>query len=261
MVSDGQYSDANQLSFKLAQKLYVSFYNIYSAIPFTFDNQFYGISPAGLAYGGLKSEFFNNSVFQPSTNRQQHFSEGYGGHVMYNQEFWMLPLVSMFNSDMAKSVINSRFRRGFNQDSTGIYELAREAAKQESYEGVRYPWEQGDFGQDVSPFSDARKSKIHVSADISYGIRQYLRASHSREFLQQSVSSDAGVRGEDYLNEIAKYWNGRFKFDTITNQYEIKGVSFGEKTQSREVNNDLFTNYIGALTMDTYKYVLYLLDR
>jgi trehalose/maltose hydrolase-like predicted phosphorylase len=197
----------------------------------------------------------------PTPNQNRQFSEGYGGHVMYSQEFWILPLLSMFNQEMSKTVINSRFRRGYNLDHSSVYEIAREAAKKEGYNGVRYPWEQGDYGHDVSPYSDARKNKIHTSADISYGIRSYLRSTHSRDFLQQTVSSDAGIKGEDFLFEISKYWNDRLKLDPVTNQYEIKGVSFGDRSQTREVNNEAFTNYMAALSLDTYKYILYLLDR
>lgn len=171
------------------------------------DNQFYGVSPAGLAYGGLRREFFNISAIQPSYRA---ITEGYGGHIMYNQELWILPLMSMFNVDMSKNIINSRLRRGLNTDSLNIYEQARENAKKENLDGLRYAWEQADYGIDVSPYLDARQSKVHTSADISFGIRQYLRHTHSREFLLQSVSADVSVRGEDYLNEIAKYWFDRF---------------------------------------------------
>lgn len=106
-----------------------------------------------------------------------------------------------------------------------IYDQARELAKQEGGKGLRYPWEQGDYGVDVSPFQDMRRSKFHVSADISFGMRSYLRVTHSREFLLQSLSSDVNVRGEDYLNEVAQYWNDKFKVDSISNSYEIKGNS------------------------------------
>jgi trehalose/maltose hydrolase-like predicted phosphorylase len=153
-------------------------------------------------------------------NRQ--LAEGYGGHVMYHQELFVLPLMSMFSQDMSRSIINSRLRRGLNTDHMNMYEQARELAKQEGFVGLRYPWEQADYGVDVSPFADARKSKLHVSADISFGIRSYLRATHSREFLQQSVSPDVSLRGEEYLNEIAKYWSDRFEIEPTTNKYEIK---------------------------------------
>lgn len=176
----------------------------------------------GLAYGGLKYEFYNNSMLTPTYNRPQ--SDGYGGHVMYHQELFMLPLTAMFNQDMSRSIIGSRVRRGLNTDHMNVYDQALELAKQEGMLGLRYPWEQGDYGIDVSPWMDARKIKLHVSADISFGVRSYLRASMSREFLLQSVSSEVNVRGEEYLNEIAKYWNKKFALDPLSNLYEIKGI-------------------------------------
>lgn len=253
-IQETNFIDSNHEEFKLAQRLYVSFYNIYSAIPMSFDNQFYGVSPAGLAYGGLKSEYFNVTTSPTNTNR--HVSEGYGGHVMYNQELFVLPLVSMFNNDMSKSIINSRLRRGYNIDSLNVYEQARENARQENLEGLRFAWEQGDYGVDVSQSQDAKKSKIHVSADVSFGLRSYLRMTHSNQFLMQSISNDVSINGENYLLELSKYWFDKFELDTSTNEYVIRRVSFGERPQSREVDNELYTNYLAALTMDTYKYGL-----
>lgn len=141
---------------------------------------------------------------------------------MYHQEFMILPLISSFSQEMSKSIINSRLRRGLNTDHMNVFEQAREAAKSEGFVGLRYPWQQGDYGGDVSQYADARKSKIHTSADISFGIRHFIRATHSRDFLLQSISGDISLRGEEFLNEIAKYWNDRFEIEPSTNQYEIK---------------------------------------
>lgn len=163
----------------------------------------------------------------------------------------------MFNQDMSMSIINSRVRRGYNTDHMNVYEQARELAREEKLEGVRYAWEQADYGIDVSPYQDAKKNKIHTSGDISFGIRSFLRNTHNKDFLLQSISSEASVRGEEYLNEIAKYWNDKFEIDPLNpNEFQIKRISFGERPQSREVDNDIFTNYIGILSMDTYKYAL-----
>jgi hypothetical protein len=253
------YQDANDDGFKLAQRLYASFYNIYSAIPLTFDSQFYGVSPAGLAYGGLRPEFFNETSQNSQFTSNRAITEAYGGHVMYNQELWILPLVSLFSSEMPKTLIHSRMRSGYNREYPSMYVQAQEAAKDEGYPGgLRYPWEQGDYGIDVSPFEDARDSKIHVSADLSFGIRSYLRMSHDRTWLQQQISSDASTRGEEFLNDIAKYWFERMKLDSFSNQFEIDGVSFGERSQSRKVDNEFYTNYMAGLSMDTFKYALYL---
>ena len=48
MLTDNNFGDANSESFKLAQRLYSSFYNIYAAIPSSSTEsgtQFYGLSP------------------------------------------------------------------------------------------------------------------------------------------------------------------------------------------------------------------------
>lgn len=50
MVQGGNFDSTNQESFKIAQRLYSSFYNLYSALPFEYssnaENQFYGLSPS-----------------------------------------------------------------------------------------------------------------------------------------------------------------------------------------------------------------------
>ena len=47
-LTDTTFVDQNHESFKLAQRLYASFYNLYAAIPMAVDNQFYGVSPGWL---------------------------------------------------------------------------------------------------------------------------------------------------------------------------------------------------------------------
>ena len=49
-VVEQTYSENNQETFRLAQRLYASFYNIYASLPFTYDNQFYGLSPSNFFY-------------------------------------------------------------------------------------------------------------------------------------------------------------------------------------------------------------------
>jgi hypothetical protein len=48
-IADTTYSDQNQEIFKLSQRMYASFYNLYASLPFTFDSQFYGLSPGKVA--------------------------------------------------------------------------------------------------------------------------------------------------------------------------------------------------------------------
>lgn len=173
---------------------------------------------AGLAYGSIRPEYFNISN---QVNRQ--ISEAYGGHIMYNQELWILPLVSLFNTDMSKNIIHSRLRRGYNTDSLNMFDQARESAKTENLQGLRYAWEQGDYGVEASPISDA-KNKIHTSADISFGLRSYMRTIQGRDFLLQPMAGDVSIKGEDYVLELAKYWFDKLQLDSITNKYGINGL-------------------------------------
>jgi hypothetical protein len=46
--------------------------------------------------------------------------------------------------------------------------------------------------------------------------------------------------------------------DTLTNKFGINGVSFGEMQRTKLENNEAFTNYMAAQSLDTYKYALML---
>jgi hypothetical protein len=48
MFSDPIYTDSNPEIFKMSQRLYSSFYNLYANLPFPYDGQFYGLSPCNL---------------------------------------------------------------------------------------------------------------------------------------------------------------------------------------------------------------------
>lgn len=193
------------------------------------------------------------------TSRQ--LSESYGGHLTYHQDFWILPIISMFSQDMSKSIIQSRLRRGLNTDHINVLDQARENAKAESAEGVRYAWQQGDYGKDVAPMPDVRKKKIHVTGGVGFGLLSYLRMSHDRDFLTNQISSDNGIRGEEFVNEIAKYWNSKVKMSTNRQKYEINDVVFGDQNQLRDVNNELFTNYLAKTCLESYKYALRLTEK
>lgn len=257
------FTNANQDDFKVAQRLYASFYNLYSSIPaklnWSPDSQFYGLSPAGLAYGALRQEFYNTTSTIVTPNRQ--YSEGTGGHTTYHQDFWILPIISMFNQDMSKMLIQSRLRRGFNNDHMNILEQAKENAKEDAAEGVRFVNEQGDYGKDLSPLLEVRKKRYYPTGTVGFGLRSYLRMSHDRDFITNLISSDSGIKGEDFINEIAKFWNSKFKLAPTSNQYEIRDVVFGSENLLRDVNNEVFTNLVAKISLDSYQYALRLTDR
>lgn len=183
-------------------------------------------------------------------------SEGYGGHLTYTQELMVLPIVSLFSGDMAKSIIQSRMRRGYNTDHIAIWDQARENAKAESARGIRFAWEQGDFGKDICQSNEIKRKKIHVTGSIGFGIRSYLRSSHDKNFLLNSLSTGNDYyKGEDFVNDLAEYWNSKL-VKNINNEYDIDGVLYGENIVTREVNNEAFTNYLAKINLETCKYAV-----
>lgn len=208
----------------------------------------------GLSYGALRKEYYNSTVSNYLINK--HYSEGYGGHIMYNQDFWILPLISMFNRDMAKSIIQSRVRSSI--DHMSIWEQAKKNALDEGAEGLRYPWEQGDYGQDLSSMMDMRKKKILVTGAVSFGTRAYIRMSHDKDFLVNDIA--ASLKGEDFVGELAKYWNSKLTYNTGNQLFELNNVLFGELNQ-KEVNNEAFTNTLAKIALNSYKYALRIADK
>jgi alpha,alpha-trehalose phosphorylase len=152
-------------------------------------------------------------------------------------------------------------RRVFPSEFSTLLDVAREIAQSEGAEGLRFAWEQADFGKDVSPAEDVKRKKLHVTADVGFGLRSYLRMSHDRDFLLNLVSSDAKIKGEDLVLELSKYWNSKLVKNPNKNQYEIKEVLFGDQNQQREVNNEAFTNYMARINIDSYKYALRLTEK
>ncbi len=87
-----------------------SFYYLYSSLPSHHsnlpNNQFYGLSPGGLANGVNGSDYY--------------------GHVFWDMETWMYPAVLMFRPDLAKDMLSYRihgmepaFRRAYNGGFSG----------------------------------------------------------------------------------------------------------------------------------------------
>lgn len=126
---------------------------------------------------------------------------------------------------MAKTLIDSRLRRSYTNEAPGLFDQAKSRARTQGYKGVQYSSEQGEYGVEVSPYKDAEK-KIHTTGDISFGLRCYLRMTHSREFLQQSVSSEVSLNGEEYVKEFAEFWSSRMEYNDASNQYVIDGEKF-----------------------------------
>jgi hypothetical protein len=82
-------------------------------------------TPGGLARGG---------IVEP--NKTTPYND-YLGHVFWDMDTWIMPAVLMFQTHMARLMIQSRIR---------VLDTAADNAAGSGYGGVRFPWEQAFTG-------------------------------------------------------------------------------------------------------------------
>lgn len=207
---------------QLAKVVYGSLYYILSSLPVTTtkthttNEQFYGLSPGGLAYGALLMD--------------------YQGHSFWDTETWMYPAILYLYPEAAKEILNYRL---------AVTQAARDHANGTGYLGARFPWESGRTGREVTPdcCPETRDLQVHITSDISYAIRQYIAMTRDLMWLTETQSGYV-TNGCGLLKDIAEFWTTRSSFNETTGYYDINGVMPPDE-DNHGVDNNGYTN-IGA---------------
>jgi trehalose/maltose hydrolase-like predicted phosphorylase len=103
--------------------------------------------------------------------------EGYRGHVFWD-ELFVLPLYVMRTPDVARSLLDYRWRR---------LNAARRAAQLVGHRGAMFPWQSGSDGRDETPrtlfnprsrrwMPDRSWRQRHVGLAVAYNAWQYYQA-------------------------------------------------------------------------------------
>jgi trehalose/maltose hydrolase-like predicted phosphorylase len=71
-------------------------------------------------------------------------------------------------------------------------------------------------GLPVSPWGGAEEMELHVTADVSLMMRQYIQLTNDTGFLTR----DGGYQA---IADIADFWVSRSQFDSSRQQYVING--------------------------------------
>ncbi|PWK28595.1 trehalose/maltose hydrolase-like predicted phosphorylase [Arcicella aurantiaca] len=172
-------------------------YHLYS---FCREGQAYSLSPMGLS--GL----------------------GYNGHVFWDTEIWMYPAILVLHPEMAKSILEYRFER---------MESARANAKSHGYQGVMFPWESDDKGQEATPvWALTGPFQHHITADVGWAFWKYYQVTHDKEWLK--------TRGYPMLKEVADFWVSRAEKGTDGKYHIINVVCADEWAEN--VDDNAYTN-------------------
>jgi kojibiose phosphorylase len=164
----------------------------------------------------------------------------YHGHVFWDTEIFVLPLLSFTWPEASRSCLLYRYR---------TLGAARNRAKELGYEGALYAWESTDTGEDTTPpFAVLPNGHVirimngqqenHISADIPYAVIQYWKATGDDEFMRRY--------GAEIIVDCARFWRSRVSPEG--GMYSIHNV-IGPDEYHDNVSNNAYTNAMARWTL------------
>ena len=149
---------------------------------------------------------------------------GYNGHIFWDAELWMVPPLFALQPELARSCLDYRV------DRMGA---ARQKAASHGFEGVMFPWESADTGEEVTPvWALTGTSEHHITACVGIAFWNYYRVTGDKMWLS--------THGYPLLRQVADFWVSRTE-ENEEGQYEIKNV-VGADEYTGVVDNNAFTN-------------------
>ncbi|OEU87278.1 haloacid dehalogenase [Streptomyces abyssalis] len=159
-------------------------------------------------------------------------SDNYAGVVFWDAETWMYPGLLSGHPDLAKSVLDYRYR---------TREGAAANASKLGYDGLFYGWNtgrDGDLWKECHSWDPPHcRTQNHLQSDIALANWQYYLATGDKQWLRE--------RGWPVLKGIAEFWASRVHKNG-DGSYSIKNVA-GPDEYSNGVDDGVFTN-AGAAT-------------
>ena len=149
---------------------------------------------------------------------------GYNGHVFWDADTWMFPVLAVLHPELACSMIEYRFNR---------LQAARNNAYAHGYKGAMFPWESADSGVEETPvWALAGPFEHHISACVALAAWQYYCVTQDVEWLRE--------KGWPIISETADFWVDRAERNE-KGEYEIKNVVASDEW-AENVDNDAYTN-------------------
>jgi trehalose/maltose hydrolase-like predicted phosphorylase len=159
---------------------------------------------------------------------------GYYGHIFWDADTFMFPVLVALHPEIAKSLVMFRYR---------TLDAARRNAKRNGRLGAMYPWEAGPDGAETTPrfaYQNAL-SENHVNADVALAAWQYFLATGDRAWLE--------THAYPILHDTADFWTSRVTYNKDKDRYEIHGVVSVDESKIG-VTDDPYTNAAAKKNLD-----------
>jgi protein-glucosylgalactosylhydroxylysine glucosidase len=170
----------------------------------------------------------STSMFGLATWRNYHY---YYGHVMWDIEGFVVPVLSLLQPHAAETLLEYRTRS---------LPAAAMNARMRGRRGLQFPWESApSTGQEAAPLpGSASWHEDHVSLDVAHAFAFHSCLTGDREFLRE--------RAWPVLSGVADWIASRV---TLSERgYEIR-ADMGIAERKTEVDNAAFTNMSAVLVL------------
>jgi kojibiose phosphorylase len=161
---------------------------------------------------------------------------GYRGHVFWDTELFMVPMLTVTQPKLARNLMMYRYHN---------LQGARNKAKEAGFEGAMFPWESTDTGEETTPRwtnpgPDGKRIRIwtgdteqHISTDVTYAVLEYWRWSGDEAFFVK--------HGAEMVLDTAVFWGSRAEYKPDQDRYELH-MQIGPDEYHENINNSAFTN-------------------
>jgi len=148
---------------------------------------------------------------------------GYNGHVFWDADLWMYPVLLQLHPEMARSLIEYRIHR---------LKAAEQNAYAHGFQGAMYPWESAASGEEETPvWALSGPFEHHITACVAIAIWQYFCVTHDTVWLREE--------GFPVLQATADFWVSRVQKQS--DGYHIRNVVAADEW-AENVDDDAFTN-------------------
>jgi alpha,alpha-trehalose phosphorylase len=155
---------------------------------------------------------------------------GYDGHVFWDTETFVLPMLTYTVPEAARDALAWRH---------STLDLARERATQLKLRGAAFPW-RTIRGHECSAYWPAGTAAFHINADIADAVMRYLRATGDEVFGRGP--------GLELMVATARLWHSRGHHDA-RGTFHIDRVT-GPDEYSALGDDNVFTNLMAARNLN-----------
>jgi len=149
---------------------------------------------------------------------------GYNGHVFWDTDLWMFPAMLVLQPDIAKSMVEYRYRR---------LEMAKRNAFSKGYKGAMYPWESAASGVEETPvWALSGPFEHHITACVAIAAWNYYCVTQDKQWLRE--------KGFPILSATADFWASRVERNGL-GHYDVNNVVAADEW-AENVDNNAFTN-------------------